>query len=494
MAAETAVWRHQLTSSESAQLVRGAGVIAQPRPDVLVVGGGIVGVATAAACYQAGAGSVQLIEAGMLGSGATGGAAGLLVPEVHVWSDPESFVALARSSLDLWRELEQTVPGTVGLIELDWIGPPPSPDGSGPRQQPAAERLDAGQMASLVPGLASPVAGFLIRRQARVNPLRALARLATVVPAIATSTAATSVTVAGDRLVCVSTTAGEIYPGSVVFATGLPPSVPGLTTGVPASRAKGHLLVTEPSPVRLPGTVVPVATQLEDGRLLAGGTMDIGDDSPDVRQDVIDSILADLCAKLPQVIGLRPAYQWCCFRPRHPDGYPVIDQVPGLANAWLTSGHFRTGILMAPITAQMITRWISAGKPPPDAAPWSSARFAQHGSGTMAVRREGGALSRASSSACCALAMANWLKRSVPRSTSPSTHSFGSKPGTVIHQRPTSPARWRHGAGRIAISLLSSPDTVRGTPTPKGDTHPRPVITTPRTVYPSGRSDTSGYA
>jgi glycine/D-amino acid oxidase-like deaminating enzyme len=376
MAAGTAVWRDQLTVDEAAQLVRGPGVIAQPRPDVLVVGGGIVGVATAASCCLAGAGSVLLIEAGTLGSGATGGAAGLLLPEAHAWTDTEPFVALARSSLELWKRLEQTLPGTVGLTELDWIGPQPDPGGSGPRGRPAAERLDAAQMATLVPGLASPAAGFLIRHQARVNPLRALARLAAAVPSIATGTAATSVTVKGSRLVTVSTAAGDIHPGAVVFATGMPPLLRGLATGLPASLVKGHLLATEPSHVRLPGTVVPVATQIEDGRLLAGGTLDTGDDSPGVRQDVIDSILAGLYAQLPELAGLRAVYQWCCFRPSHPDGYPVIDQIPGLDNAWLTSGHFRTGILMAPVTAQMITRWISAGRPPPEAAPWSGARFA----------------------------------------------------------------------------------------------------------------------
>jgi len=380
MPAGMAVWRDQLTVDESAQLVRRADVIAQPRPDVLVVGGGMIGIATAASCHQAGAGSVLLIEAGTLGSGATGGAAGLLVPEAHTWSDPEPFVALARLSLELWRELERTIPGTVGLTELNWIGSPPDPGGISPRQSFAAEQLDAGQVARLVPGLACPAAGVLIRRQARVNPLRALARLAAVVPSIATGTAATAVTIKGSRLVTVSTTAGDIHPGAVVFATGMPPLLQGMATGLPASLVKGHLLVTEPSPVRLPGTVASVATQLEDGRLLAGGTLDARDDSPGVRQDVIDSILADLYAQLPDLSGLRAAYQWCCFRPRHPDGCPVIDQLPGLDNAWLTSGHFRTGILMAPITAQLITRWISTGRPPPEVAPWASARFAHRGS------------------------------------------------------------------------------------------------------------------
>ena len=67
MTVSNAIWRDQLTDSERATLGRGDGVIADPRPDVLVVGGGILGVATAAACHQAGLGSVLLIETGRLG-------------------------------------------------------------------------------------------------------------------------------------------------------------------------------------------------------------------------------------------------------------------------------------------------------------------------------------------------------------------------------------------------------------------------------------------
>jgi glycine/D-amino acid oxidase-like deaminating enzyme len=194
---------------------------------------------------------------------------------------------------------------------------------------------------------------------------------------VATGTAAMSVTTQGGRVTKVTTTAGDIHPGAVVFATGMPPILDGLPIDLPASRVKGHLLVTEPSPVRLPGTVAPVATQLDDGRLLVGGTFDMGDETPVVRQDVIDSILEALYATLPVVRGLPAAYQWYCFRPRHPDGRPVIDKVPGLDNAWLTSGHFRTGILMAPVTAVTLTRWISAGDPPAEAAAWSFDRFTQ---------------------------------------------------------------------------------------------------------------------
>ena len=191
--------------------------------------------------------------------------------------------------------------------------------------------------------------------------------------------AATGVVIRGDRVVTVQTTAGDISPGAVVFATGLPPVLDGLDLDVPWERVKGHLLVTEPTPVTLPGIVAPVATQLEDGRLLVGGTFDTGDETPVVRDDVIEGILAGLYATLPEARGLRAAYRWCCFRPRHPDGLPVIDRIPGLGNAWLTSGHYRTGILLAPVTAQALARWIGSDEPPAEAAAWSSERFAGRG-------------------------------------------------------------------------------------------------------------------
>ena len=283
---------------------------------------------------------------------------------------------LERASLERWRDLEDAVPGGVGLVELDWIGLAPHPGGFAAHQPPAVEWLSPGQVEHFIPGLARPMEGALIRRQARLNPLRAVARLAAGLPAVATGVAATAVTARGDRITSVGTSAGEIQPGAVVFATGLPPVLDGLPLRLPSDRVKGHLLVTEPAPVRLPGIVAPIATQLEDGRLLAGGTFDVGDESPAVQPEVIDSIMAGLAATLPALRGLGIAYQWCCFRPRHPDRRPVIDRVPGLENAWLTSGHFRTGILNAPMTAAVLARWIGGGGPPVEPATWAASRFA----------------------------------------------------------------------------------------------------------------------
>lgn len=370
-------WREQLSADQRALLGQNPGYVANPRPDVLVVGGGILGVAAAAAINGASLGSVQLIEAGRLGSGATSGASGLLIPEPHQWSDPETFVDLERASLERWRYLDQLTPGGIGLVELDWIGLAPDPVGHAAHQPAYVEWLDADKLARIVPGLAWRLGGTLIRHQARINPLRALAGLADDLAAVGTGVAATAVTIRSGRIAAVHTSAGDISPGAVVFATGQPPVVDGLDLDIPSDRVKGHVLVTEPTPLLLPCTVAPVATPLEDGRLLAGGTFDYGDETPAVRDEVIDMIMAGLRAALPALRRVGVSHQWCCFRPRHPDGRPVIDQVPGLSNAWLTSGHFRTGILNAPATGLALARWISTGRPPPESSTWSATRFTE---------------------------------------------------------------------------------------------------------------------
>src|SRR5258708_37649548 len=90
MVAAPPIWGGRLTAEDRPQLGRGAGTIALPRPDILVVGGGIAGVATAAACHDAGLGSVLLIEAGRLGPGGPRGAGRALTPGVPPGGDPQA--------------------------------------------------------------------------------------------------------------------------------------------------------------------------------------------------------------------------------------------------------------------------------------------------------------------------------------------------------------------------------------------------------------------
>ncbi len=175
--------------------------------------------------------------------------------------------------------------------------------------------------------------GALIRHQARVNPLRAVARLAAGLPGVATGVAATAVTIRGDRLVTVTPRPGRSSPARSCS----PPACRRCWTGcpdLPSDRVKGHLLVTEPTPVTLPGIVAPVATQLEDGRLLVGGTFDMGDESPVVRPEIIEVIMAGLYATLPAARACAPTTSGAASGPGIRTGCRSSTGCP----AWATPG------------------------------------------------------------------------------------------------------------------------------------------------------------
>jgi glycine/D-amino acid oxidase-like deaminating enzyme len=358
-----ALWPEQLSNQERAWLDPGVPHEFDRTPDILVVGGGIVGVATAVACTEAGLGSVVLLEGGRLGSGASGGAAGQLMPEAHVGVDPPRLVELMRLSLAAWQDLERTWPGGVGLMPLDWLGIGPV-TGQFDVLPPGAVQLSAEQVEGLVPGLAQRGPGVLVRGQARVNPLRALARLAAGLNGAATGVRVHGVAAEAGRILSVSTSVGELRPRNVVFATGTAPQLDGLDVRIPSGEVRGHMLTSEPTDLRLPGSVAPLATTIDDGRLMVGGTLDVGDDERVVRPEIIATMWASLLADWPAVQDVRVAHQWACFRPAHPDYIPVIDRVPGLLNAWLTSGHYKTGILLAPATGIALAEWIASGERP----------------------------------------------------------------------------------------------------------------------------------
>ncbi|HEV7662377.1 MAG TPA: FAD-binding oxidoreductase, partial [Chloroflexota bacterium] len=163
----------------------------------------------------------------------------------------------------------------------------------------------------------------------------------------------------------------------LIFATGNPPCIQGLDLHVPWSEVKGHMLVTEPLDVALPGSVAPLATTIDDGRLMIGGTQDLGDAERVLRPAIIDAMRAELGRAWPIAAAARVSHQWACFRPAHPDHLPVIDRLPGLDNAWLTSGQYKTGILLAPATAAALAAWLRTGQRPPEVAALGIARFAQ---------------------------------------------------------------------------------------------------------------------
>ena len=377
--AET-VWRDTAGADVLAALEPGVPPDLDRRPDVLVVGGGAIGLATAALCSRAGLGRVVAIERERLAAGASGSAAALLTPEAHVWTDPPPFVALARRSLQLLRVLDAEWDGAIGVELLEWLVALPQALPLGTDLGALVDVLDPDGAHAVEPELGDVPGALRIREQARVHPLRLAAALATRAGTVATGLEMLGVTTAGGRVAAVRTSHGDIHPGAVVFATGLAPELLELPSlAVPQRWVKGHLLATVPAPFRLRTALAALeglVLQLEGGEIVAGGTLDEGDHDPVVRDDVIAGIRKGLAALVPRAADLEVGHAWYCFRPITADEQPVIDRVAGVENAWITCGHFRTGILMAAATGDVLARWIGSGRQPDGVAPFSLERFA----------------------------------------------------------------------------------------------------------------------
>ncbi len=369
------VWESLLAPELLQQLAPGVPTDLDRRPDVAIIGGGAVGLAIAVSCRFAGLRRVVVLERAHLASGATQHSAGILAPEPHVWTDPPALVELGRESLRLTRALDNEWDGALGLQDLDCLIAGLRLDDAPMEIRAPVDALEAAAVRKREPELAGVDAAILIHDQARVNPLRFSLALAAHAGCVATGVEFAKLRVNGDRVVALSTSAGDIQPGAVVFATGVAPQ-PYVTT--PHRFVKGHLVATEPVEFRLRSQITTPrggAFQLEDGRLVSGGTLEEGDESPTVRSEVVEAIRRGMNRTLPITVGMPLAYAWCGLRPCTPDRLPIIDRVPGLTNAWFTSGHYRTGILMAAATGAALAAWITSGSQPASIVAFSLARF-----------------------------------------------------------------------------------------------------------------------
>jgi glycine oxidase len=66
---------------------------------------------------------------------------------------------------------------------------------------------------------------------------------------------------------------------------------------------------------------------------------------------------------------------WAALRPGSADSLPILGAAPGWEGLWVASGHFRNGILLAPITGQLMARSLLEGKQAEALSPFSPARF-----------------------------------------------------------------------------------------------------------------------
>jgi len=113
-----------------------------------------------------------------------------------------------------------------------------------------------------------------------------------------------------------------------------------------------------------------------DGRILVGTTVE--EAGFDKRTDVatIQRLHRAAVAMVPELRNAKILQDWAGLRPGTPDALPILGPTP-TPGYYVATGHFRDGILLAPITAQVMAEIIEGNNPDYDLVPFSPARFSK---------------------------------------------------------------------------------------------------------------------
>jgi glycine oxidase len=111
-----------------------------------------------------------------------------------------------------------------------------------------------------------------------------------------------------------------------------------------------------------------------DGRILAGATVEYAGFDKRVTAGGIEKILSAAFELAPGLKNARVEETWAGLRPDTPDHLPILGPAD-LDGLLMATGHFRSGILLTPITARLIREWISEQKVSVDWDRFSPLRF-----------------------------------------------------------------------------------------------------------------------
>lgn len=362
---------------------------------VLVVGGGIIGCATAYELAKAGC-AVTLLERSTPGAEASSAAAGVLSPLAYLSHAPSSRLVLASWRLypAIARELavatgvdvELSTRGTIHpLFTVEEIRDAGVLAEWAVRQRLDVDAWDAADLRTREPALSTHVRGAMfVKADHWINNQRLVVAYAQAAVAAGVSLvsgcAASRVLVEDGRARGVLAD-GDRFEGDVIVLAA------GAWTGALAASFGGRLPV-EPRRGQMVALahVPPVITHCihandvylvprPSGELLIGATVERVGFQRAVTAQAVAGLLSAAIDLVPALAGLPITRTWFGFRPWAPDGRPVLGPWPGIDNLWVATAHYREGILLAPITAKLLTEWIVGGAPSIDLDAFRPDRF-----------------------------------------------------------------------------------------------------------------------
>jgi glycine oxidase len=369
--------------------------------DVVVIGGGVIGLTVARALALRGVTDVLLLERGDLGAESSFAAGGMLAPQVEADSADE-FFQFACKSRDLYPAfaaalLEETGSDieleTTGTLYLAFTEHDEAESDRRYEWQTRAgltvEKVDPADARAMEPCISESLRGALkFPRDIQVDNRRLLTALVKsnelLDVRLGTNTKVTAIRLEHGRVAGLETSKGFVSTRRIVVAGGAWTSLISISdqslmthgqVAVEPVRGQMMCFATNPRLARHVlysprGYLVPRL----DGRVLAGSTTEHVGFAKEVTAEGLAAIRSHAFEIAPVLSTFPLVDSWAGLRPRAADGLPILGprETEGLLYA---TGHYRNGILLAPITGQLIAEAIVDNVVAPELSQFAPGRF-----------------------------------------------------------------------------------------------------------------------
>lgn len=363
-------------------------------PDVVVIGGGIIGAACAHRLASHGL-AAMILESGPEPGSATGAAAGMLATFAEADPDDPMF-ALSVRARDLYAELVPTLEEETGLdiayrtngilqLALD------EDDITRLREAVSVQRqsgftvdwLSVDEVRQIAPGVGPDVLGAAMAAEdGGLDPLALhqawleSAQRRHGVEIVAGR--ADQLLFDGERVTGVRTASGTVGAGAVIVAAGCWSSqVRGLPRALPVEPIRGQMVALDWPADEPPATVYAAHGYVMErrGEAIGGSTMEHVGYDPSTTKTGLDDVLAKVQRIYPAIGNQAVTRTWAGLRPGTPDMRPIIGHDPTVPNLWYATGHGRNGILLAGITGEVLLTLFTGAEVEYDLTPVDPARL-----------------------------------------------------------------------------------------------------------------------
>jgi glycine oxidase len=347
------------------------------KQEILIVGGGVIGLVIARELHKKGFRRITILERGLIGKEASFAAAGMLAPQAET-EKQDDFFHLCSESLNLYPKFAKELFDETDVdIELDRNGTLylafTDKDVEEIRRRfewqkqagLTVEHLHAEDARRIEPFISPDVREALffpndwqVENRELLYALHKYAELNGI--EIREDTEIKNLLIENGKVAGAETATEKFYAEKVVLATGAWTSL---------IKLGDYALPFEVKPMR--GQMISFHTAKRlfskviysprsylvprfDGRILAGATVEDAGFDKSVNQSGIDFLRDHALEIAPSLVNLEVQDAWAGLRPFAVDGLPILGELTEIENLFIAAAHYRNGILLTPITAQIL--------------------------------------------------------------------------------------------------------------------------------------------